>query len=128
MKNNTQLFNNAVEYLNALLTEHTKRDELIKYGLDLANYNDINLQVALRALADIITVIYNYDLDKESIIEYMEWWLYEDVQKLIFISDDEEIETIVNVVTASDFIKNMPFFVKEAGHGLKKNEGEKSGE
>ena len=101
-----RLFNIICEYLLSLRTEHEKRSDIYKYGVDLSNYNDINLNVAIQSVAELICILYNNITIKERIVGDIEWWIYETVEKKYYVTKDN-IKITIDVEKADDFLKNI---------------------
>jgi hypothetical protein len=66
--------------LSIMKEEHEKRNVLYEHGVDLTNYNDMYYNCLINVL------IYNLGIDMKDSIE---WWLYEDVDKIITIDGVE---------------------------------------
>ena len=85
-----------ITILNKLKKEVDKRDELRKHGVDLANYENKFAECCIDLLAHAFTKRLTFKQAKE----YIEWWLFENVDKVIW--DDN---LVYDVNKAKDFVK-----------------------
>jgi hypothetical protein len=77
--------------LSIMKEEHEKRNVLYEHGVDLLNYNDMYYNCLMNVL------VYNLDMDMR---EPIEWWLYEDVEKVVEFNGVE-----YDVSNPVDFLK-----------------------
>ena len=80
--------------LNILKDEHNKKDKLYEYGIDLINYE----REYLTGFIDLISFLTGKDSQEE-----IEWWIYEDVEKIYYMPDG----TQVNVKKAEDLLEYL---------------------
>ena len=86
--------------LDVIKEEFDKRDVLYANGVDLSNYQNNLYKTTLDCLCYIIGG--TIDTAKHDIIkEHIEWWLFEDVEKIIYIDSDTEY----NVTSSHDLIR-----------------------
>jgi len=83
-----------IDALKGLKEELEKRNEIYQYGIDLANYENGYLKVAL----ELIYFLFDNKIDNE-----VDWWLFEGVKKVYYERDDYE-KIIANVEQAEDFV------------------------
>lgn len=81
--------------LTMLKEEIDKRENLFKYGVDLINYENLYTEAVLDIITfNIYLINKKYEKSEKEIREYLEWWLYEDVEKKIWI--DKRIYKVDN--------------------------------
>lgn len=92
----TQKF--CAEILKKMKEEVDKRCEIYKYGVDLANYENIYFKCLMDCLIRILK------FDPIELKDLIEWWLFESVDKVITFQNGESM----NVEEADDLVR---FFV-----------------
>lgn len=85
-----------IAILNKLKKEVDRRNQLVKHGVDLTNYENEFTQCCIDLLAHAFTKRLTFEQAKE----YIEWWLFESVDKVIW--DDN---LVYDVNKAKDFVK-----------------------
>lgn len=81
--------------LTGIKQEQEKRNEIYKHGVDLINYEN----GYLTELLDLITFLLGKDKKEE-----VDWWLFEDVDKIYYFNDGREDKNVNNV---RDFVEYM---------------------
>jgi hypothetical protein len=84
--------------LNDIKNEINKRNIIYDYGVDLSNYENEYTICLMKCLVFI--------LNKDNIKDDIEWWLYEDVDKIMWINDKK-----YNVQNSYDFLKTIMYIV-----------------
>lgn len=75
----------CINILERIKKEESKRDVFYEHGIDLINYeNEYKL-----CLMDCLCFVLSRIDDSIAWKEYIEWWLYESVDKIIWINDEE---------------------------------------
>ena len=99
--NKNTMRNRIIKSLEFLKIECNKRDEIYKHGVDLINYENHYSKVALDFIAFNLFLMNKKNKKSEEIIrEDIDWWLYEDVEKKIWIKKKE-----YDVEKAENFVK-----------------------
>lgn len=90
-----------IRWLNTLKKEINKRDEIYKYGVDLSNYNNEGIRVALEMITyNLFLMNKQVQKSEEQIRDLIDWWLYENVDKVIHVNKKK-----YNVESSKSFIK-----------------------
>ena len=79
-----------IEIVYSLKEQSDKHKELYKFGIDLINYES-NYEKCFSVLKKIVF--------NEKQLDLIDWWLYEDVEKVLFNKDETVFK---NLSTASD--------------------------
>lgn len=88
-----------INSLERMKKEINKRDELFKHGVDLSNYENEYSSISL----DLIIFLMGKTEKNISYKEEVEWWLYENVDKIYYITENNE-KLKCDVDSALDFI------------------------
>lgn len=91
-----------IEILTNLKAEISKRNEIYKHGVDLINYENYYSDSTYKLLAFIVG-------DGKFSIDEIQWWLYEDVEKIYYFKDKEynveKVEDFVDYLLYENFFK-----------------------
>ena len=71
----------CIDVLKRLKDEVAKRDLIYEHGVDLINYENTYTACCLELLSEVSNIP----------IDDIDWWLYEDVDKIYYLNDDKEI-------------------------------------
>lgn len=88
---NKETFDMITSSLDTLKKELLKREDIYKYGVDLANYENLYYDVSMNL------IVYLLGGFKDEI----SWWLHDNVEKKYYYNDGRPD---VNVENSSDFI------------------------
>jgi len=100
MSKNT-MRNRIINCLELLKKEVDKRDIVYEHGVDLINYENYYTKTALDLIAfNLFLMNKKNEKSEEQIRSDIDWWLYEDVEKKIWINKKE-----YNVEKAKNFVK-----------------------
>jgi hypothetical protein len=92
----------AIECLQKMQEENEKRKDIYKYGVDLANYENKYFEVAIDLLSAVFLNFSKNDFHNEKYIkDCIEWWLFEDVEKILILDNEKEVD----VTKARDFVE-----------------------
>lgn len=86
----------AIKVLNRIQLIRHLHDNFRKWGVDMMEYDDPTISLLEEAIPNLYAT---NEKEYEEILGWVQWWLYEDVEKIITINGNAEDFTNV-----SDFI------------------------